>query len=199
MNKALRAELLSTARRLFNERGFDGVTLREIAGALDISVGNLTYYFHTKEELVEAAVLEKQGDGGAFRPADSLEGLDDFFHRVLRYREEQAYYFQKYEELARRFQRVCEMQRQVMAEMRAMLLATLSALRAGGLLEEVTLPEQDQRTADALMAILSCAFLTEPGQKYACLWGVVHPLLTPVGRGRYRGLCWDRAEKTCGF
>ena len=43
-----RQEILSAAKKLFNERGYNAVSVQDIAGALGISKGNLTYYFKKK-------------------------------------------------------------------------------------------------------------------------------------------------------
>ena len=42
------------AIRLFNEQGIEAVSLRDIATALDVAYGNLTYYYSTKKALVFA-------------------------------------------------------------------------------------------------------------------------------------------------
>jgi AcrR family transcriptional regulator len=47
-------EILEKALQLFNENDIDGVTTRDIAKALNISLGNLTYYFPTKNDIVFA-------------------------------------------------------------------------------------------------------------------------------------------------
>src|SRR6266496_5443895 len=44
--------IAETARRLFTERGFDGVTIAQIAGAAEVSQQTVFNYFPTKEDLV---------------------------------------------------------------------------------------------------------------------------------------------------
>jgi AcrR family transcriptional regulator len=46
-----RTRLISTALRLFAEKGFDGVTVRDIATASDVSVGLINHHFGSKEGL----------------------------------------------------------------------------------------------------------------------------------------------------
>ena len=47
-----RRHIADTARRLFGERGFDHVTIAEVARAADVAVQTVFNYFPTKEDLV---------------------------------------------------------------------------------------------------------------------------------------------------
>ena len=49
-------EIIRTATELFLERGYSTTTPKMICDALDISTGNLTYYFPTKEHLLAELV-----------------------------------------------------------------------------------------------------------------------------------------------
>lgn len=46
--------LLATAMRLFAEKGFDGVTVRDLSAAASVSVGLINHHFGSKEGLREA-------------------------------------------------------------------------------------------------------------------------------------------------
>jgi AcrR family transcriptional regulator len=46
-----RQHIADTARRLFTERGFDAVTVADVARAADVSEGTVFNYFPTKEDL----------------------------------------------------------------------------------------------------------------------------------------------------
>ena len=45
-------KILSKALEMFNDRGIEYVGLRELAAILAMRVSNITYYFPTKDDLV---------------------------------------------------------------------------------------------------------------------------------------------------
>ncbi|MBQ3572137.1 MAG: TetR/AcrR family transcriptional regulator [Clostridia bacterium] len=49
-------EIVKVAIKLFFSKGFSNTSAREISEALDISPGNLTFHFHTKEDLLAVIV-----------------------------------------------------------------------------------------------------------------------------------------------
>lgn len=73
-------KIIDTAIRLLNDGGYDHLRLPLIASNLDISLGNLTYHFPKKEQIMEAiydqfreelATITKE-----YKPLVDLEGLD---------------------------------------------------------------------------------------------------------------------------
>jgi AcrR family transcriptional regulator len=55
-----RALILSTALRLFRERGYEETTMRAIAEEAGVALGNAYYYFRSKEDLVHEFYLRLQ-------------------------------------------------------------------------------------------------------------------------------------------
>ena len=51
-------KILSKALEMFNDRGIEYVGLRELAAILDMRVSNITYYFPTKDDLVNQLSLD---------------------------------------------------------------------------------------------------------------------------------------------
>jgi AcrR family transcriptional regulator len=51
-----RERLVSAATRVLHEQGVEKTTLADIAQAADVPVGNVYYYFKTKDQLIEAAI-----------------------------------------------------------------------------------------------------------------------------------------------
>jgi AcrR family transcriptional regulator len=58
MKKDTKSRIRETALGLFNEKGISETTLRQIAQAMGISQGNLTYHYQLKEQLIEALYFE---------------------------------------------------------------------------------------------------------------------------------------------
>jgi len=52
-------EILNISLKLFAEKGFDGTSIRDIAKAADINVAMISYYFGSKEKLLEAIVINR--------------------------------------------------------------------------------------------------------------------------------------------
>ncbi len=47
-------QILSTAERLFSTKGFDGTSVRDIADDAGVNIAMISYYFGSKEKLMEA-------------------------------------------------------------------------------------------------------------------------------------------------
>ncbi|MGB1243443.1 MAG: TetR/AcrR family transcriptional regulator, partial [Chitinophagales bacterium] len=50
--KKTKLKIIEATIRLFNEHGFANVSLPQIAGELNISLGNLTYHYPKKDQLI---------------------------------------------------------------------------------------------------------------------------------------------------
>ncbi|GGS76399.1 TetR family transcriptional regulator [Planobispora rosea] len=56
-----RRRLTAAAARVLHEQGVERTTIADIARAADVPVGNVYYYFKTKDDLVQAALAEHTG------------------------------------------------------------------------------------------------------------------------------------------
>ena len=55
-------QILETAEKLFSENGFDGTSVRQIAKSAEINIAMISYYFGSKEKLLEAILLYRMSD-----------------------------------------------------------------------------------------------------------------------------------------
>lgn len=81
--RSTRQQILAAAERLFSEKGYHNVSMRMIAGALEISVGNLTYYFPRKADLANA-LLEQELEDILVPVQPGLAVLDAYLEKMLR-------------------------------------------------------------------------------------------------------------------
>ena len=81
-----RNKITEAALMLFNGQGLQNVTLQQIANEASISVGNLAYHFHDKEQILKkignliSADMDK-----ILRLWKNLPGLLDFDNQLTRF------------------------------------------------------------------------------------------------------------------
>jgi AcrR family transcriptional regulator len=93
----LKEKILIKAVELFNEQGISSSSPNNIAAALDISSGNLTYHYKTKAILVEAVYERMHTDSQDFIKLEGYLTLDDFRKTMVRFRDfmvEYRFFFQ---------------------------------------------------------------------------------------------------------
>jgi AcrR family transcriptional regulator len=55
-------QILEVAEKLFSEKGFEGTSIRDISKHAKINIAMVSYYFGSKERLLEALILYKTSD-----------------------------------------------------------------------------------------------------------------------------------------
>ena len=91
--RSTREQLLVCARRMFNEQGYSNVTMRMLADELDIGVGNVTYYFAHKQDIVTALMEDAFDQTRVEGEVTCLEQLTDMFSRMLNTLTEHTFFF----------------------------------------------------------------------------------------------------------
>jgi AcrR family transcriptional regulator len=84
-----REQILLAAEELFGTSGFDGTSVRDIAQAADVNLAMISYYFGSKEKLLEAlieqrskytvGILEELNKDESLNSWDKLDRLVDFY------------------------------------------------------------------------------------------------------------------------
>lgn len=164
MDLTTRQRVLALALARFNERGLEGVAIRELARELGLSPGNVSYHFPKKEALVAALMEElRELNDATIGPLEQVETLEGFLERYRRVFENQhAYRFiprslativRGSDETARRY-------RSVEKARRASLAAALERLRDAGELER-TLDEEAIARIVGLCTLIARFWLSE--------------------------------------
>lgn len=181
-----RQDILETAKRLFNERGYNDVSTRDIAGELGISKGNLTYYFKRKEAIIEALLAENPRVKTRQAPK-TLAGLNDFFTDIQKTVQENAFYFWHHAQLAQVSPAIQKRQSEVFRENIALLGTTFRALRNKGMLKEEQYPGETQYVINTLLLtgiywMPFCNLTDAPKVSFVRqAWSIVYPYLTKAG------------------
>jgi AcrR family transcriptional regulator len=75
-------KIVQTALEMFNATGIEYVGMRELASALDMRIGNLTYYFPTKDDLVNRLSLDLAAANNDVIVASEELAMKDFFDMI---------------------------------------------------------------------------------------------------------------------
>lgn len=186
MARDLKSKIIKTARALFMERGYNEVTMRDIADKLNISVGNLTYHFRRKEDLIETIILSKHEHYKKRVPPKTIAELDDFFRHVVIHKHENNYYFKNYNQLAAVCPKVYKIQLELMRDLYNIFCQAFENFKQSGLISDMETSTQDD-IIKALMVI--CIHGIPPmfnesndNQTLKCLWSVFSLCLSPKGK-----------------
>lgn len=186
MKRDTRQDILNTAQTLFREKGYNAVSVGEIAAALGISKGNLTYYFKRKEEIVEA-LLEGASPTFPQDPPQTLAQLDACLRDMEQARENNAFYFRSHAQLGQLSEKIRAKQQGVYRRHSQLLCQGLVNLASRGLFRREAFPGEYVRVVDTvfLTAIYWLPFCEIKGESSSFrtqAWSVLHPLLTEAGR-----------------
>lgn len=200
--------ILDTARRLFAERGYDGVSMRDIAGELGFSVGNVTYYFKKKEDLMETSVLEQSRSYHLPPTPTSLMELNQLFCYVCDEMLNKVYYFHHYTQMAQISPRIYELQRAYKQDLYLTLKTAIKNLQESGDVEADSFDGQTEYYVRSLMTSMTYwlpynSDLTEPeaDKRYEflmCIWSAVFPRFTEKGREVFQTKILKKLEKMQG-
>src|SRR4051812_44844115 len=82
-NQDTREAILEAARKAFAERGFDGASIRGIAGSAGVDPALVHHYFGTKDQLF-LATIQAPFDPAQVLPQIFEDGIDGVGERVIR-------------------------------------------------------------------------------------------------------------------
>ncbi len=185
-----RQEILDAARRLFNQRGYNGVSLQDIARAVGISKGNLSYHFQKKEHIVEA-IMAQSGDTLPPNIPQTIGELDLVFLDIQTAVQNNLFFFLSHAQLGQISPQIGRKQRARCREITEKLEGALRSLHTAGLVRPEDYAGEYTHTAELLY--FSSAYWApfselkrgDGGEAVGYrrhAWRVVHPLLTPQGR-----------------
>lgn len=192
MKISTKQKILAVARTLFNDYGYNSVSLRDIAKAVGISEGNLTYHFKKKENLIESLLLEAVDTFPTGTP-QTLEELDAIFKDLQQNVQKNLYFFLHYAQLSQSSPEICQKQSIRYSKLLEKLKRAFQNLNEAGLLRDEVFSGEYNNMIDTLyMSIIYWAPFMElkktthadntEYRNYA--WNSMYHLLTEKGRSK---------------
>ena len=186
-------DILITARELFNEYGYKNISMRDIAKKLNISVGNLTYYFKKKEDLIEEVVMYKHRKYKGILLTESLDDLNNLFLDMLNTQNKNIYYFKHFDELGEISSKIYEIQLATLNKIEKILKECFEELQRKNLVQKVKPKSQiDNLIKCILTVIIYKPIKTKDLNKQdnidsiiSCLWSMIFMYLTDEGKDMY--------------
>lgn len=192
--------ILDQALELFNKKGLPAVSFRELARALNMSPGNLSYHFKKKEEIVEALYhrlvaslaedFDPEGKGGL---EDFVPGMMAAMRKIFGYR----FLMLNFVQVMREHPAIKEHFKQLQIMRKEQFKALFAALLQAGELQAEEYPNQHAHLVHRL-SILGDFWMAEAEihsdvsgealfQQYAeVLSGEIWPYLTELGKVKFR-------------
>ncbi|MCI8663038.1 MAG: TetR/AcrR family transcriptional regulator [Hungatella sp.] len=195
MGSDMKQTILDTARHLFTEKGFHGTSMRDIAAALNISVGNLTYHYKKKEELIEAIILKEHERYEKLKAPRSLKELNQFFLDVINQKNRRPYYFKHYVELSQICPTIYKMQLHVLMDLHEALRDAFDEF-----VEKQLLKKEFSLQYHGIISIIMTFMIHGLPDFYQtqeaegetlslyCFWSIILPCLSEKGREEYKTL-----------
>lgn len=199
MNNTLRNKILETAIQLFNKNGYASVTMRDIAGALNISPGNLTYYFKKKEDIINS-ISQMQCDehkGNNYSEDVTVEGLNKLFKIMIEHQKKYFFYFYNITELPRMYPEIAETQVRVKSEFYNLYRGIFRNFVQKGIMKEENKVGAYDDLSFAVLSILMFwvqqtslenDFISKKKNILSVLWSIITPNFTDKGVSLYNNL-----------
>lgn len=194
MGSNMKQTILDTARHLFAENGFHDTSMRDIAAALNISVGNLTYHYKKKEELIEAIILQEHEEYDRIPSPRTFDELNQFFLDVINQKNSRPYYFKHYVELSQMCPNIYEIQVQVLRDLHRALTEAFHDFVEKGLLKK-EFSRQYQGIISVIMTFMIHGlpdFYQAREEEEALtlhgFWSTLIPCMSKKGRAEYEAL-----------
>jgi AcrR family transcriptional regulator len=110
--------ILEKAIELFNENGYANVSMRDIADAADKSVGNITYHYRKKTDLICAIVNLQYEDLKSLKLNTDVDirGFNEQLKMMISFQKKYYFYFSNMIELGKSYPEIMDFQHKVKNE-----------------------------------------------------------------------------------
>jgi len=192
MSGNLRDKIIEKSIELFNEKGYANVKMRTISEELNISLGNLTYHFKRKKDLMLCVIAKQYEEYRSlnFSTDVSMEELNQQFLSFDAFRKKYFFYFSGFAELPKVYPEISKMQIDVVNEFYTFYNDIFSNLINKGIMKEELYAGQYEDLSISLLLlnmygiqemIILKEFLKNQKNYLSILWSLILPNLTSKG------------------
>lgn len=188
MRKNTRDDILNMARTLFGENDYNSISIKNIAVALGISTGNLTYYFKRKEDLALALVEQQYESYKKLAVPGSISELYDYLKHIAKVQKQHAYYFKHYTQFSQISDRIKEIQTEIYEDIFSTLTISFQTMHQKGIIDGDRFPNQRKLTIDTIMLLCTGGYENKDVNRLDCLWNTFLAILSDKGKREYDSL-----------
>ena len=199
MTVNLKDKIIEVSIELLNKNGYAHVTMRDISDALNISPGNLTYYFKRKKDLmIYISSIQYEEYKSLNLSSDvSIEGLNQLFSSLMTFREKYFFYFSSFSELPSLYPEISKTQIKVINEFYTLYNNIFINFVNKGIMKKELYAGQYEDLSISLLSlsmygmqeiILLKKFLTRQKNILSILWSLILPHLSTEGMDMYNKL-----------
>jgi AcrR family transcriptional regulator len=187
--------ILEKAIALFNIYGYSAVTMRDIADATNKSVGNITYHFNKKSDLIGAIVELEYEDFKSLHLKQDIDinELNTQLKEMLVFQKKYYFYFLNMLELRKEHAAIKNRQIEVRKELTLHFTKVIENFEKGKIFKESPSKENIKYLAKGIVLLMMSWVQqitpedeTEKHEELlAVIWSVLYPRLTVTGIFQY--------------
>lgn len=197
---SVQERIVTKALEMFNQKGIEYVGMRELAAALDTKLGNITYYFPTKEDLIVRIATDLSTLNSSILQADNTITITSYLELIRKHFEHQYQYrclFLSFVHLISQYEKIAGRYKKVEDQRKKTVIMNLKNLSANNYLKPLTTDD----TAFLLSAIslISRFWISEAAVSHSRLKpvdqinhylhliaNILSPYCTPKGKAQLR-------------
>ena len=141
---SVQERIAAKALEMFNQKGIEYVGMRELAAALDTKLGNITYYFPTKEDLIIKIASDLSALNSSILQADSTITLASYLELTRKHFEYQFQYrclFLSFVHLVQHYDRMAERYKKIEEQRKKSAMTNIENLVKNKYLKPLTLQD----------------------------------------------------------
>lgn len=189
MSDNIKKKIIQKAIELFNEYGYENVSVRNISDSLRISPGNLTYHFNKKTDILTEIMklIMEEHDNREFKPNITLAEFNDILVNVSEYQRKYVFYYRNYVELRKKYSTIAKMQADFKEEFIALITNVLKYFELNGWIKREYHKDMYENLSISILSLITFWIQFNMDKKMSgVIWSLLLPLLTEEGLEEYK-------------